>query len=195
MIRTLSLVFGFAWFANQGAAFGDTVLAANHILLQIISFCAFFLDGYAFVVESLVGSALGAKQRERLRLSIKLSSQLAVATATLLALGILVFGQLLVAALTSLEEVRTLVDSLIPWCSAYVFLSVAAFQLDGIFIGATRSREMRNAALQSIAVFLFAASLLTPYFGNDGLWWAFILYVVARALTLLRYYNRVEAAI
>lgn len=195
MIRTLALVSGFVWFANQGAAFGDTTLAANHILLQIISFCAFFLDGFAFAVESLVGSALGARQRDRLRRAIWLSSQLAVGTAVLLGLSIILFGDRLVAVLTNLEEVRITTATLLPWCATYVVLSVAAFQLDGIFIGATCSREMRNAALQSIAVFLFAAYILTPSFGNDGLWWAFIIYVVARAAALLRYYGSVEASI
>lgn len=195
MIRTLCIVFGFAWFANQGAAFGDLTLAANHVLLQIISFCAFFLDGYAFVVESLVGSALGARQKQRLRRAISLSSQLAGMTALILGLSIVLFGHILVAALTNLVEVRDLANSLLPLCATYVVLSVAAFQLDGIFIGATRSREMRNAALQSIAAFLLAALVLTRQFHNEGLWWAFIIFVVARALALLRYYKRVEAAV
>lgn len=194
MIRTLTLVLGFTWFANQGAAFGDATLAANHLLLQIISFCAFFLDGYAFVVESLVGSALGAKQKERLRRAIWLSSQLAIGTAVLLSVSIWMFGHILLAALTNLNEVRDLAQSLLPWCAAYVLLSVAAFQLDGIFIGATRSREMRNAALQSFGIFLVAAYSLIVPFDNDGLWLAFIIYVVARAITLLRYYGRVESA-
>src|SRR5690606_19369110 len=102
LIRTLSLVFGFAWFVNQSARFGDVPLAANHILLQIVSFSAFFLDGYAFVAEALVGRALGAGVREQLRRAVVLSSQLAGATALILAVGILLLGQHAIALLTDL---------------------------------------------------------------------------------------------
>lgn len=195
MVRTLTLVFAFAWFANQGARFGDVVLAANHILLQLISFSAFFLDGYAFVVESLVGTALGARQRVLYRRAVGLSSELALATAVLLALGIMLFGDMAIALLTDLIPIRETASLLLPWCALYVVLAVAAFQLDGIFIGATRTREMRHAALISIAAFLLAWWPLSTYFGNVGLWWSFIVYAVARALSLLRYYPRIEAAL
>lgn len=195
LIRTLSLVFGFAWFVNQSARFGDVPLAANHILLQIVSFSAFFLDGYAFVAEALVGRALGAGVREQLRRAVVLSSQLAGATALILAVGILLLGQHAIALLTDLPDVRQAATSYLPWCALYVLLAVAAFQLDGVFIGTTRTREMRNASLLSIALFLLGSWPLTALFANHGLWWAFIGYVVARALTLLPYYGRLEASL
>lgn len=193
LIRTLTLVFAFAWFVNQSARFGDTVLAANHILLQLVSFSAFFLDGFAFVAEALVGQALGARQRQRFRQAVVLSSQLAALTALLLALGILGFGHQTIAVLTDLTAVRQAAGASLIWCALYVLLAVAAFQLDGIFIGCTRTREMRNAALLSIAIFLSSSWPLTALFGNHGLWGAFIVYVVARALTLAPYYNRIES--
>lgn len=193
MVRTLSLVFAFAWFANQGARFGDTVLAANHILLQLISFSAFFLDGYAFVAESLVGTALGAGRRPEFRRAVWLSSELALITAGILALGIVLWGDTAVGLLTDLGPVRDTATGLLPLCGLYVLLAVAAFQLDGIFIGATRTREMRNAGLMALAIFLLAWWLLAGQFGNVGLWWSFIIYVVARALSLLRYYPRIGA--
>lgn len=195
LIRTLTLVFGFAWFVNQSARFGDVTLAANHILLQIVSFSAFFLDGYAFVVESLAGQALGARQRQQFRKAVILSSQLAGATALALAAAILLFGQLAIAVLTDLPDVRQAAGAHLPLSALYVLLAVAAFQLDGIFIGTTRTREMRNASLLSITLFLLASWPLTALFGNDGLWWAFIAYVVARALTLAPYYFRIEASL
>lgn len=192
LIRTLTLVFAFAWFINQSARFGDTALAANHILLQLVSFSAFFLDGYAFVAESLVGQALGARQRERFRQAVVLSSQLAGLTALILAIGFLAFGQQAIAVLTDLAAVREAAIAYLPWSALYVLLAVGAFQFDGIFIGCTRTREMRNAALLSIAIYLLISWPLTSLFGNHGLWWAFIIYVVARALTLAPYYRRIE---
>lgn len=195
LIRTLTLVFGFAWFVNQSARFGDVTLAANHILLQIVSFSAFFLDGYAFVVESLVGQALGARQRKQFRKAVVLSSQLAGLTALALAVAILLFGQQAIALLTSLHDVRQTADIHLPLAALYVLLAVGAFQLDGIFIGTTRTREMRNASLLSIALFLLMSWPLTALFGNLGLWWAFIAYVVARALALMPYYFRIEASL
>lgn len=190
--RTLFMLIGFAWFSNQGAGFGDTVLAANHILLQFISFAAFFLDGYAFAVESLVGRAIGARQRAVFDHVIKRSSEVAGVTAVLLAALVLCFGTWLIDGLTIITEVNQQATSLLPFAAAYILLSFAAFQLDGIFIGATRSREMRNASFYALLVFLALAWLLTPLWGNAGLWLAFIVYVVARAICLAVYLPKIR---
>lgn len=195
MIRTLILVFSFGFFINQSAQFGDVILAANHILLQLISFAAFFLDGYAFVVESLVGSSLGAKRRDSFDIAVKRSSILALVTAALLALLLLAFGDLAVAALTDIELVQDAASGSVFLAAIYIFFSVAAFQLDGIFIGASFTRQMRNAAFLSIAVFLAAWSILAERFGVNGLWWAMIIYVAARADALLLYYPALRNSI
>ena len=195
LVRTLTLVFGFAWFINQSARFGDTTLAANHILLQLVSFSAFFLDGYAFVAEALVGRAFGARQREQFRRAVVLSSQLAGITALILAAAIILFGQQAIALLTDLTEVRQAAGDYLVWSALYVLLAVAAFQLDGVFIGTTRTRKMRNASLLSIRLFLLSSWPLIALFGNHGLWWAFIVYVVARALTLAPHYSGIEASL
>jgi multidrug resistance protein, MATE family len=188
MLRTLTLVFSFAWFVRQSATFGDDVLAATHILLQFISFAAFFLDGYAFVVEALVGEAVGARNRRALDVAVRRSTQLAATTAILLSAGILLVGDPLVAALTVHEPVRAAAEAATVWAALYVLLSFAAFQLDGIFIGATQTRAMRNAAFFALAVYLPAAWLLMPVWNSDGLWIAFIAYVCARAAGLAYYY-------
>ena len=194
LIRTLLLVFSFAWFINQSAGYGDAVLGANHILLQLVSFSAFFLDGYAFVAEALVGEALGARQRLRLQLAVWRSTVLAAATALLLALSILLLGNLAVQGLTDIAPVRAAAADAMSWTALYVLLSFAAFQLDGIFIGATRTREMRNASLLATLVYLLAWWWLAPLFGNTGLWWAFLVYVCTRALALAAYYPRLLRA-
>lgn len=184
MWRTLFLLAGFAFFANQGAGFGDTTLAANHILLQFISFSAFFLDGFAFALESLVGKAKGARNRQLFDKVIVLSTQIAACTAALLMLIILLGGTTAIAGLTAIEGIRQEANIFLPYAAVYVLVSFAAFQLDGIFIGATRSRAMRNASFYALAIFLASSWILIPHWGNHGLWIAFVIYVVARAMAL-----------
>src|SRR5690606_3983402 len=184
LVRTLCLLFAFAWFANAGAGFGDVTLAANHILLQLVSFSAFFLDGFAFVAEARVGAAWGARDRAGFRRAVRLTSELAAGAALALAIMVLVLGDAAVAALTSLQAVREVAAAHLPWAALYVLLSVAAFQLDGVFIGTTQTREMRRAGLLSVAVFLLAAWPLSAAWGNHGLWAGFVVYVVARAAAL-----------
>jgi multidrug resistance protein, MATE family len=195
LVRTVLLLFGFAVFTDYGARFGDVVLAANHVLLQFISFCAFFLDGYANVAESLVGAALGAGKRRAFDVAVRRSSELAVANALFLALGLFALGPSLIRVLTTLPEVRSAAIAQLPLAALYIALSVAAFQLDGIFIGATRTRDMRNASIASCGVFVLAAHLGTAWLGNQGLWLAFLLFVIARALTLGAYYPGLRRAI
>ena len=188
MLRTLILVFSFAFFINQSAKFGDTILASNHILLQLIAFSAFFLDGYAFVVEALVGGAIGAKRRDVFDLAVRRSTVLALITAILLALAIVMAGDVAVMLMTDISSVRLAANQLLPFAALYVLFSFAAFQLDGIFIGASFTRQMRDAAALSIVVYLVAWWALSDPFGLQGLWGAMIIYVVARAVALLLFY-------
>ena len=188
MLRTLILVFSFAFFINQSAKFGDTVLAGNHILLQLIAFSAFFLDGYAFVVEALVGSAIGAKRSDVFDLAVWRSTVLALITAILLALVIALVGDIAVMLMTDISSVRLAANQLLPFAALYVLFSFAAFQLDGIFIGASFTRQMRDAAALSIAVYFIAWWALSDQHGIQGLWGAMIIYVVARAAALLLFY-------
>lgn len=191
MIRTLALLSGFAWFANQGAEFGDAILAANHVLLQFVSLSAFFLDGYAHVVEMLAGKAYGARDRKEFSRQVKDSSQLAAGTAVLLALGVYFFSDFLIGLLTKDTEVQTIAADHSVYAAIYVAFSFVAFQLDGVFIGVTKSREMRNATLLALLVFVTAAWWLAGAYGNAGLWISFIIYVVARGTFLGYYYPQI----
>jgi MATE family multidrug resistance protein len=195
MIRTLILVFSFGFFINQSAKYGDTILAGNYILLQLISFAAFFLDGYAFVVEALVGTSIGAKRRDIFDLAVRRTTSLAIMTAILLALAIGLFGDVAVMLLTDISAVRLAANELLLLPAIYVFFSFAAFQLDGIFIGASFTRRMRDAAVISITVYLFAWWVLSDRFGIEGLWWAMIIYVVARAIALLLFYPSLRRSV
>ena len=193
MIRTLLMIFSFSFFINQSAIYSAVVLAANHILMQLISFAAFFLDGFAFVVEALVGTAIGARNRLHFDLAVKRSTVLAAVSAALLALLIFLFGDYALALLTDLETVRSEAGNMRFLAAIYVFFSFAAFQLDGIFIGCSRTTQMRNAALLSVGVYLLAWNLLESHYGVYGLWWAMIVYVVARAGALLLYFPALRA--
>ncbi|WP_132999324.1 MATE family efflux transporter [Luteimonas arsenica] len=195
LVRTLCLLFAFAWFANAGARFGDVTLAANHILLQLVSFSAFFLDGFAFVAEARVGAAWGARDRAAFRHAVRLTSELAAGAALALAAAVLVLGEVAVAALTSLLAVRETAAMHLPWAALYVLLSVAAFQLDGVFIGTTRTREMRQAGLLSLTAFLLLAWPAVAVWGNHGLWAAFVAYVCVRAAALWPHYRRMDASL
>ncbi len=192
MWRTFLLLAGFGWFANQGALFGDDILAANHILLQFIALSAFILDGYAHAVESLVGRIVGARQAIALDRVIRVGAEVSGLTALVLALCILFLGPHIVPWITELEVVNSVVLTYLPYASLYVLVSFAAFHLDGIFIGATGSREMRNSVLAALLIFILAATLLISVAANHGLWLAFILFVVARAILLARYLPRVR---
>jgi len=187
MVRTVLLVFSFAWFTNQSAIYGDNVLAANHILLQLISFSAFFLDGFAFVGESLVGQAKGARNLNLLDRAVRQTTEMAFVTAMLLSFFVLVLGQQMIGVLTDIVPVQELADGMLIYVAIYIVLSFAAFQLDGIFIGATFTMQMRNASIIATAVFLVAWWLLSARYGVVGLWWSFIVYVCARAAALLIY--------
>lgn len=187
MVRSLALIFVFVWFMAQGAAQGDVRLAANAVLMQFISISAYFLDGLAFAAEALVGRAVGALRRAALKAAAINTSIWAGAVAALLSLLLWLLGPMLIDLLSVDPAVRTAARVYLPWAVGAPLLGVWAFQLDGIFIGATRTGDMRNAMLASAAIFLLAWWLLQPW-ENHGLWAALYVNYIARTLTLLRYY-------
>lgn len=191
MIRTLLLVFAFAYFTNEAAKYGVVALAATHIVLQIMAFTAFFLDGFAYVAEAETGQSYGSNDRRLFDVALLKTTVLAGTTATLLALLVGILGGPLVRLLTDIDEVVALSTTLLPICAIYVFSSFPAFQLDGVFIGTSRTREMRNASVISLIVFLVAVAVLSEPLGLEGLWWAMVVFVVARALSLWLYFRRV----
>lgn len=195
MLRTLFLLLGFAWFTNQGAAFGDDVLAANHVLLQLISLSAYLLDGYAHATETFVGRAFGAGDRSTFDRAIRISAKLSAGSAATLAALVLFGGPFAIAGLTDLEAVRTVAETFLPLAATYVLVSFAAFLLDGIFIGATGTREMRNASVGSCLAFIAGSLPAIDAWMNLGLWLSFIGYVVLRAIFLGAYLGRLRRRI
>jgi MATE family multidrug resistance protein len=187
MIRSLALIAVFVWFTSQSARQGDAALAGNAILMQFIGVCAFFLDGLAFAAEALVGRAMGAARREGLTVAARLTTLWAAGIAVLLTAVLAFFGPFFIDGLTVDPSARAAARAYLPWAAAAPLLGVWAFQLDGIFIGATRTVDMRNAMLVSLAIFLGAWWWLRPW-GNTGLWAAFYVHYLARTGSLLYYY-------
>lgn len=194
MIRSVLLQAAFTSFMFLGAGQGDLPLAANQVLLQFVSITAFALDGVAFAAEALVGQAVGAKRPGMVRRASILSSQWAAAGAVLLSLAFAVGGGALIDLLTTSPEVREVARIYLPWMILMPVVGVAGWMLDGIFIGATLTRQMRNAMVLSVAIFFAAVIVLTPPFANHGLWMSLLLLNLARAVAMWRLYPQAEAA-
>jgi len=194
MVRTLALLSVFVWFNAQGAKQGDVLLAANAVLLQFVSIAAYFLDGLAFAAEALVGRAIGAAHRAGLVAAARMTTLWAAVIAVVMSVVLMLLGPFLIDILTVDPESRAAARTYLPWAAAVPLLGVWAFQLDGIFIGATRTVDMRNAMLASLAIFLGAWWLLQPY-GNHGLWGAFYVHYFARMGTLLYFYPRLVRSV
>jgi MATE family multidrug resistance protein len=194
-LRTLCLQAALALFTALGARMGDTVLAANTILLNFQSLMAYALDAFAHAVGALAGGFLGAKDRNSFRQAVKVSTIWAVIFAIIFSLFYGMFGGLLVDFMTDIEDVRTLTRVYLPWMILTPLISVWSFQLDGIFIGATRTADMRNSMMISLLVFILALGLLVPIYANHGLWAALIVLMIARAITLGLYYPALEKSI
>ena len=194
MIRSVLLQVSFTAFLFLGAAYGDVTLAANQVLLQFLSITAYALDGFAFAAESLVGQAVGARRPQRLRRAAILTSQWGVGGAVLLGLVFWIFGGAIVDLLTTAPEVRAEARTYLPWICIAPLVAIAGWMMDGIFIGATLTREMRVAMLQAVAVYVVAIVLLPELMGAHGLWAALTILNVARGLSMARFYSRAEAA-
>jgi multidrug resistance protein, MATE family len=194
LIRSVILQASFTSFMFLGAGLGDVTLAANQILLQFLYITAYALDGFAFAAEALVGQAMGARRPAMLRRGAILSSQWAYAGSALLSLAFLLGGGALVGLMTTAPEVRDEAMRYMPWMVAGPLLGIGSFMLDGIFIGATRTRALRNAMAISFAFYLAALALLLPAFGNHGLWAAMMVMFLARTATLAVRYPALEAA-
>ena len=187
-IRTLCLLVAFGVFTAQGAKLGDIVLAANAILLNFQSFTAFALDGIAHAAEALVGGAVGARNRAALRAAVRVSTFWAFVVAVVMTLVFAISGSTIIALLTGLAEVREAANAYLIWAIVLPLVSVWSYQLDGIYIGATRTRDMRNGMAAALAAYGITMWLVFPAWGNHGLWFAFLVFMVARAITLaLRY--------
>jgi len=185
MIRSFSLLAAFALFTRQGAQFGTVTLAANAVLMNFFLVAGYFLDGFATAAEQLAGRAVGAHAAIPFRRAVKLTLFWGFGLAGAATLVLLTAGAGLVALVTTSADVRAVADTYLPWAAFTALSGVLAFQMDGVFIGATWSRDMRNMMLLSFLVFAAALLTLAPAFGNHGLWAALHVFLLVRGLSLL----------
>ncbi|MEE9427244.1 MAG: MATE family efflux transporter [Paracoccaceae bacterium] len=193
MWRSIILQGSFTAFLFLGARFGDVTLAANQVILQFLEIMAYALDGFAFAAEALVGMALGARNRAQLRRAAVITSQWGVGLAVPIALFFLIGGPWLIDVMSTAPEVRAEARVYLPWVVAAPLIGIASWMLDGIYIGATRSRQMRNAMALSGVVYVAALFLLVPVYQNHGLWMALMVLNITRAVTLGWGYLALEA--
>lgn len=195
LLRSLLLQAMFVAFLFVGAGFGDVTLAANQVLMQFLMITSYALDGFAFSAEAIVGQAFGAGRRGVLRRGALLTSGWAFFICSLLMVGFWIAGPWLIDLMTTAPEVRIAAREFLPYVVLMPVLGCGAFMLDGIFIGATRSRDMRDMMLVSFVIYAAAALILVPWLGNHGLWVSILISFVARTATLAWRYPKLEAAV
>ncbi len=193
LIRSVVLQSSFTAFMFFGAGLGDVTLAANQVLLQFLSITAYALDGFAFAAEALVGQTLGVRDRAGLRRAAIMTSEWGAGASLVLAAVFLFAGPMLVDLMATAPDVRAEARDYLPWIAAAPVIGIAAWMLDGIFIGATETRAMRNAALLSVSIYAAAIAILLPAFGNHGLWAALMVLNATRGVTLGARYPALEA--
>ena len=194
-LRTIILISSNVVFISVAAKMGDVVLAANAILFQFHHLAAWSLDGFAYAAEALIGSAVGAGDRPRFRQAVRVTGIWALVLASVFTLAYLVFGTVLIDVITDVAAVRETARVYLPWAVIIPIVSVGGFMLDGIFVGATRAAEMRNAMVVSVILYFGAVALLVPTLANHGLWLALTFLSVMRVVTMGIQYPRIERAV
>ena len=192
LLRSLCIESAYLTFTALGSRQGEVVLAANAILLNFQLFAAYGLDGFAHAAEAMVGRRLGARDRAGFRAAARANVHWGLALAALLTLAFALAGPLAVDLMTGLPEVRAAAHLYLPYMVVTPLIAVWAFLFDGVFIGATRTREMRDGMAVALAVFLAVAFALRPALGNHGLWLALMAFLAARGLWLGAAYARIE---
>ena len=183
-IRSLCLQLCFTFMTLQGARLGDVAVAANAVLLNFLMLISYGLDGFAYAVEAMVGRAIGRRDRQGLREAIVLNLGWALLIAIAFALGFAMGGRQLIAHITDIPAVIAEANRQLPWLIAMPLLAVWCFLLDGVFIGATRAREMRNSMLVAVFAGFFPIWWLCQGWGVAALWAAMAALMTGRGLTL-----------
>lgn len=184
MLRTLCLMFSISFFLNRSGQFGTTALAANAVLMQFVTIMAYALDGFAYSAESLGGNAFGKKDRHLLDKVVLYSSFWAFLFAIFFGIVYFIFGESMVNVFSINTDVREAAYQYLPWIIVFPAASVMSFQLDGLFIGTTQGRAMRNAMFFSTFCFILLSYLLMFFFDIHGLWLAFLGFNIIRAISL-----------
>jgi MATE family multidrug resistance protein len=190
-IRTIFLTFSFLWVTYLGSKLGEDYLAVNTILMQFIILAAFFLDAYAFSTEGIIGFTIGRKNKTSFLSVVKNSIQVSFFTALIISFLYIIFFKDIINIITDIEILRFISYKHFIWILIIPPVASFCYQLDGIFIGASQTKEIRNAMIVSVIGFISLSIYLTDYFGNHGLWFSLMIFMILRALTLRFYFNKI----
>ena len=190
-IRTLFLTFAFLWVTYLGSKIGEDYLAVNTILMQFIILSSFFLDAYAFSTEGIIGFAVGRRNRKSFLEVVRNSIQVSFITAIIISIIYLIFFKELIYIITDIEILRFISFQHILWVIIIPPIACFCYQLDGIFIGASQTKEIRNAMIVSVLSYIGVSILLTKYLDNHGIWLSLLLFMIFRSLTLQYYFKNI----
>ena len=191
-IRTLCLIAAFSLFTRAGAQQGDTVLAANALLLSLQMLLALALDGYANALEVLVGESIGERNERGLMDSIAVGTFWSLLGACVFSITYYFFGGQLLGLLTDIPAVHGTALQYLPWLVLSPLIAVWCFVFDGVFIGATQGKAMRDSMIFALFAIFIPALWLAKGHGNHGLWAAFMLFFAARGASMIVLFFRLN---
>jgi MATE family multidrug resistance protein len=189
-VRTMALMFVFAFITARGARMGDVILATNALLMNFQFFLSYALDGIAYAAEALVGKAVGARDRNGLLLAVRRSLQWSLLFAAGFFVAYALAGKLLINLLSDIDPLRIAAREYLPWLIVSPLISVWSFLYDGVFVGATRSREMMVIMVGSTLLIFLPTWFGFSHLGNHGLWLAFTLFMAARGIGMHAWFRR-----
>jgi len=190
-IRTILLTFSFLWFTFLGTNIGEEYVAANTILINLVFLSAFILDAYAFSTEGMVGYSLGKNNLSLFKKILKNSFILSSITGFVISIIYFLFNDFAINLMSDIDEVKKLSSSFVIWLIILPFIASFCYQFDGIFIGASQTKELRNAMMFSVFCYLIISILLTKYFSNTGVWISLCMFMILRALSLFYYLKNI----
>jgi len=190
-IRTILLTFSFLWFTYLGTQIGEDYIAANAILINLVFLSAFILDAYAFSTEGMVGYSLGKKDLNLFKTIIKNSFILSSITGLIISIVYFLANQYVINLMSDIEKIRILSSQYVIWLIILPFIASFCYQFDGIFIGVSQTKELRNAMIFSVFCYLIISIFLTKYFSNTGVWISLCIFMILRATSLYYYLDTI----
>ena len=190
-IRTILLTFSFLWFTYLGTQIGEDYVAANAILINLVFLSAFILDAYAFSTEGMVGYSLGRKDLNLFKNIVKNSFILSSVSGLIISIIYFFSYEQVINLMSDLEEIRKLSLSYVIWLIIFPLISSFCYQFDGIFIGASQTKELRNAMIFSVFSYLIISIFLTKLLFNNGIWISLCVFMILRALSLFYYLDKI----
>ena len=191
-LRTIALLFSFAFFTAMGDKLGSTTLAANTLMIQLIMFAAFAMDGFAFAAEGLAGNSLGARDLQGFYTATHRCALWCGLSAAVVSLVFAILHVPLFAVLTNIPEVRSVMMQHWGWLVLLPLVAAPSYLLDGVFIGSAETHYMMTTMLFSTLCIYLPLWLLTREWGNHGLWFAFAAFNGARGIGLYYYYHQLS---